>query len=166
MTDIEQEAIRHVRKLIAELKPYHVGRRVRDCAACDVLADAQAWLSRVEQSAAPPIQPVIETAGELERLTAEVARLQPYHDELLKIAETLGEPDDPFAAWESIEAMSAKLATIEWETIERCAKLVEGGSFLHDQSPAYQFAREVARAIRALNPVITPVDEMEANDDN
>jgi NTP pyrophosphatase (non-canonical NTP hydrolase) len=34
-----------------------------------------------------------------------ISRLQPFKDELLKIAEDVGEASDPFAAWESIEAM-------------------------------------------------------------
>ena len=32
---------------------------------------------------------------------------------------------------------------------EACAKLLEGGSFLHDQSPAKLLADEAAKAIRA-----------------
>lgn len=35
----------------------------------------------------------------------EVAKLQGYKDELLKIAAMVGEPEDPFAAWESIDHM-------------------------------------------------------------
>lgn len=31
---------------------------------------------------------------------------------------------------------------------ERCAKVIENGSFLHDQSPAALFAKEAAAAIR------------------
>lgn len=39
-------------------------------------------------------------------LVAEVERLRPYEVELKRIAEDVGEPDDPFAAWESIHHMS------------------------------------------------------------
>jgi hypothetical protein len=36
---------------------------------------------------------------------------------------------------------------------EACAKLLEGGSFLHDQSPAKLLADEAAKAIRARGKV-------------
>ena len=36
---------------------------------------------------------------------------------------------------------------------EACAKLLEGGSFLHDQSPAKLLADEAAKAIRARGSV-------------
>jgi len=36
---------------------------------------------------------------------------------------------------------------------EACAKLLEGGSFLHDQSPAKLLADEAAKAIRARSKV-------------
>jgi len=32
---------------------------------------------------------------------------------------------------------------------EACAKLIEGGSFLHDDAPAARLAKEAAKAIRA-----------------
>lgn len=34
------------------------------------------------------------------------------------------------------------------EERERCAKVIEGGSFLHDQAPEAIFAKEAAAAIR------------------
>jgi hypothetical protein len=46
-----------------------------------------------------------------ERLTdeggarAEAERLVPYRDELLKIAEDVGEGEDPFSAWEAVAAL-------------------------------------------------------------
>jgi hypothetical protein len=43
-------------------------------------------------------------------LIAEVKRLQPFEEELQKIADDVGEPNDPFAAWESIEALRAQAA--------------------------------------------------------
>lgn len=48
---------------------------------------------------------------ELQSLRAENERLRAdaYKDELLKIAADVGEPDDPFAAWEAIAALKAKL---------------------------------------------------------
>lgn len=39
-----------------------------------------------------------------------IERLEPYKDELEKIAEDLGEAEDPFAAWEAVEALKAELA--------------------------------------------------------
>jgi hypothetical protein len=36
------------------------------------------------------------------------------------------------------------------KAIEECAKLIENGRFLSDDSPAYRFAQEAAKAIRAL----------------
>lgn len=125
MVDPLTEAMEHVRALTKELKPYHAGRRVRDCAACDALKAAQAWLSRLEQSGP---QPVIETAGEIERLTVDLSQAVKHAQIAIRRARDVAER----------------------ETIERCAALIEGGSFLHDQSPAYQFAKEAARAIRAL----------------
>lgn len=50
--------------------------------------------------------------AENERLRADA-----YKDELLKIAADVGEPDDPFAAWEAIAALKAKL--------EEAAKVME-----------------------------------------
>lgn len=47
------------------------------------------------------------------RLLQDVNALIPYRDELLKIAEQVGEPGDPFAAWESIAALSAAPAPAE-----------------------------------------------------
>lgn len=52
--------------------------------------------------------------------------LEAYRDELLKIAADLGEPDDPFAAWESIELLktqasngsptsSVKVRSLDWK---------------------------------------------------
>jgi hypothetical protein len=46
-------------------------------------------------------------ASLLSKAATEIERLGPYEDELRKIADDLGEPDDPFAAWESIEALKA-----------------------------------------------------------
>lgn len=48
---------------------------------------------------------------EVQSLRAENERLRAdaYKDELLKIAADVGEPDDPFAAWEAIAALKAKL---------------------------------------------------------
>lgn len=37
---------------------------------------------------------------------------------------------------------------------EACAKIVEGGSFLHDQAPAAVWARQVAALIRARNDYV------------
>lgn len=44
---------------------------------------------------------------DLRSLIAAHDALVPYKDELLKIAESVGEADDPFAAWESIETQRA-----------------------------------------------------------
>ena len=38
--------------------------------------------------------------------------------------------------------------TAMMEERERCAKVIENGSFVHDQSPAALFAKEAAAAIR------------------
>lgn len=43
-----------------------------------------------------------------------------------------------------------ELAAVRAATIEECAKVCEGGSFLHDKAPAAIFAKECAAAIRAL----------------
>lgn len=45
--------------------------------------------------------------------------LEAYRDELLKIAADLGEPDDPFAAWESVGAMKEELRQWRAEESER-----------------------------------------------
>jgi hypothetical protein len=37
-----------------------------------------------------------------------VTALLPYRDELMKIAEDVGEPNDPFAAWEVIDALKVE----------------------------------------------------------
>lgn len=42
--------------------------------------------------------------------------LEAYRDELLKVAADLGEPDDPFAAWESVGAMKEELR--QWRAEE------------------------------------------------
>jgi hypothetical protein len=47
---------------------------------------------------------MISTA-DARRLLADVEKLIPYRDELLKLASDLGEPDDPFAAWEAVQAL-------------------------------------------------------------
>lgn len=46
------------------------------------------------------------------------------------------------------EEISARVRGYVEEERERCAKLIESGSFLHNQSPAAQFAKEAAAAIR------------------
>lgn len=45
-----------------------------------------------------------EWADRLAEAEAEIDVLRPFRDELLKIADRLGESDDPFAAWEALEA--------------------------------------------------------------
>ena len=52
-------------------------------------------------------------------------------------------------AWWSWEAWQAATKVER----EACAKLLEGGSFLHDQSPAKLLADEAAKAIRARGKV-------------
>lgn len=46
-----------------------------------------------------------EAADQLEAQQAEIERLQASHNELVKIAALVGEQDDPFAAWESLEGI-------------------------------------------------------------
>lgn len=43
-------------------------------------------------------------------------------------------------------------AVIRADEREAILRLIEGGSFLHDQAPPARFAREVAKAIRAMPP--------------
>lgn len=47
------------------------------------------------------------------RLTEENEALKCSHDELLKLAADLGEPDDPFAAWEALVALNARIKALE-----------------------------------------------------
>lgn len=47
--------------------------------------------------------------AENSKIKNEALLLENYKDELMKIAADLGEPDDPFAAWESIGAMAEEL---------------------------------------------------------
>lgn len=72
----------------------------------------------------PAATPVSEAGGEVEQLKA-------YRDELLKIAADVGEPDDPFAAWEAIAALKALAkpagGDVHW-TIESLAQ------WLHDET--------------------------------
>ena len=62
-----------------------------------------------------------EVVGARSALCDLLSQLQPYKDELLKIAESVGERDDPFAAWEAIEALSAAL-----EVEKRHKRLIAG----------------------------------------
>jgi len=41
--------------------------------------------------------------------SSRIAELEPYRDELLKIAEDVGEASDPFSAWEAIHALQSQL---------------------------------------------------------
>lgn len=63
-----------------------------------------------------------------------------------KLLEALGElfiEDSPlYADVKGLMELAIK------ETRERCAKILENGSFLHDESPAAQWARQVAKLIR------------------
>src|SRR5690606_8454206 len=60
----------------------------------------------------------IDWQDRAEAAEAEVSRLKPYEDELRKIAADVGESDDPFAAWESIEAINAEVARLKEELAE------------------------------------------------
>ena len=48
-------------------------------------------------------------AADLNAALAEIAHLQAYEVELRKIAESVGEEDDPFAAWESIDRLQVEV---------------------------------------------------------
>lgn len=48
---------------------------------------------------------------------------------------------------ERLAAEGAALIAVALER-ERCAKVAEGGNFLHDDAPTARFGREVAAAIR------------------
>ena len=54
-------------------------------------------------------QEVVGARSALRAMSTQLSELSPYKDELLKIAEAVGEGSDPFAAWEAIEALSAAL---------------------------------------------------------
>ena len=50
----------------------------------------------------------------------------------------------------AIEKLVADAESIRAAERERCAKVIENGHFLHDQSPAKLFADQAAKAIRSL----------------
>lgn len=52
---------------------------------------------------------------DVRRLISHIDALVPYHDELLKIAKDVGESDDPFAAWETVNLQSSCIAALEAE---------------------------------------------------
>jgi hypothetical protein len=53
------------------------------------------------------IELIVAAVNSLPSLIAQIKELQAYKDELLKIAADVGEEDDPFAAWEAIQALGA-----------------------------------------------------------
>lgn len=66
------------------------------------IADAS---MRIDGTDCPLGEQCREASSEIERLRAEVERLKPFEEELRKLATDLGEPDDPFAAWEAASAL-------------------------------------------------------------
>ena len=51
----------------------------------------------------------------------------------------------------AVEELVAEVRRIRTETVEECARVAEGGRFLHADAPAARFGRECAAAIRRLN---------------
>ena len=65
---------------------------------------------------------VVSVAGSvMSERAAEIQRLQPFESELRKIAADLGEPEDPFAAWEVLQSLKNDAAAVT-ERIEQWAK--------------------------------------------
>ena len=95
-------------------------------------------------------QEVMGARSTLRALSPRAAELQTYKDELLKIAESIGEGNDPFAAREAIEALSAALEA------ER-AKTADGSFYQEKDIDALQADREILHKagiveIAARNP--------------
>lgn len=80
------------------------------------------------------------TSDDLDKLEAEVKRLQASHDELVKIAALVGEQDDPFAAWESLEGIVEAQRPL-LEALEGLLSATEEVGFVH-----YAPLRRKARA--------------------
>ena len=70
-------------------------------------------------------QEIMGARSALRAMPALLSELAPYKDELLKIAETVGEGDDPFAAWEAIEVISAALEAERAESA-RLREIISG----------------------------------------
>lgn len=67
---------------------------------------------------------------------AENERLKPFEDELRKIAADLGEPDDPFAAWETVEALRARISELEKALEQIAASDINNFDTLHPSACA------------------------------
>ncbi len=63
-------------------------------------------------------------SAEIDRLQRENAELRPYKDELLRLADAVGEKDDPFAAWEHLEPALTRAEAAEAQ-VKRQAYLLE-----------------------------------------
>ncbi|MGV1803761.1 hypothetical protein ACQZ6A_18000 [Agrobacterium vitis] len=101
--------------------------------ACDnsmlLIATANAWTIALDD--------IERREAEIERLNGMVlhfsrkyASLAGYRDELLKIAAEVGEPGDPFAAWESIAALKTeneRLKTLV--TAHKAAAILSSSSY-------------------------------------
>lgn len=146
------EAREIMQALVDYIRDLHYGHA--ECVVCHAwkghaatceFGHAQAWLSRVEQSAAPAIQPEIETAGEEARPTPGMLRFWKG----LAAAETKRAND----ATAELSALRSKLEGIERETIERCAAWHELQAEMFERSgggPRAQMHRKDAAYIRAL----------------
>jgi len=63
-----------------------------------------------KQRCGPLLTVSVEGGIMIERLITEINRLRPYEVELRRIADDLGEPNDPFAAWEKLAPASPAAA--------------------------------------------------------
>lgn len=73
-------------------------------------------------------------------------------DEIIDLAKEAGaESQDHGAHWEFDDFNVFTFANaIQAKERERCAKVIENGHFLHDQSPEKLLAEQAAKAIRSL----------------
>lgn len=55
----------------------------------------------------------IEPLVTLSQAQSALAAMKGSHDELLKLSADLGEPDDPFAAWEALASLKARIKALE-----------------------------------------------------
>lgn len=76
-----------------------------------------------------------------------------YHDELMKIAVMVGEPDDPFAAWESIAALLARLDATTSETAKLRERVEELEEELAEKQAAIDAIYPAAKTALGLGQI-------------
>jgi R67 dihydrofolate reductase len=75
--------------------------------------------------------------------------LEAYRDELLKIAADLGEPDDPFAAWESVGAMKEELRIRRLEAGHDVQDVTDKVNLLNAEDRIQELENKVRKLCRA-----------------